>query len=720
MTSQSFLISGFDVGLERDMEPFLLPEKAFPTLEDVYIYRGRVERRFGFNLFDGGQLNSRLRMTIGTTNGIGGFAGIVPGVLPVPSPGRQIFSIGTEILTSNQTAGGIQPLISTGAGAGTLDNTLGNIVIAGAPINTTVYYYPGLPVMGLRTRETPTVNYEATVAFDTQFAYQRVGAGWEILGPVPPAVGSSLWTGGNADFYWTVNYRAANAYDNNFYVVNGIAANNIRYILEGAAVWTNFRPQLNTGGANRYLETCKILIPFKDRLVALNTIEDEKGVDRTYENRARWSQNGDPVAATAWNDDVIGRGGYIDAYTSESITSAQFVKDRLIVFFERSSWELIYTGNENLPFVWQQINTELGAESTFSEIAFDDGVISVGNRGIHIANSGGVQRIDQKILDQVGQINDLNNGPSRVYGIRDFGRELVMWTYPLFGADQTFPNKVLVYNYRNDTFAIFNDSFTCYGYYQKAVGLTWATLPYGSWANWTVPWGYGISQARYPLIIAGNQQGWTCLFEETTSNDPFLMVTDVVVATRTFTVPDHNLNTTQYIRFATMGGITGLANIYRIATTPTANTFTIDGTDAIGGVYTGGGTVEVLNNINIRTKNFPLFFNIDKQIHLDSLHFLLGKTIDGEITLDIYKNANTSTPLDTLVGSKVIRTRPEDNTTFEVTQDKIWHYSSREFLGESMQLEFTLSDTQMKTAAIQESNIVLHAILIKAFPEGRL
>ena len=52
-------------------------------------------------------------------------------------------------------------------------------------------------------------------------------------------------------------------------------------------------------------------------------------------------------------------GGYIDASTEEQIVSAEFIKDRLIVYFERSTWELAYTGNEVLPFVWQKINTEL-------------------------------------------------------------------------------------------------------------------------------------------------------------------------------------------------------------------------------------------------------------------------------------------------------------------------------------------------------------------------
>jgi hypothetical protein len=718
MSSQSFLISDFDIGLEKDKEPFLLPEKAFPVLEDAYVFRGRVKRRFGFNMFDGGQLNSRLRMTIGTT-GASPFGATVPGAVPVPSPGRQTFSIGDVILTSNQTAAGVQPLISTNpAYAGTFNNTTGVVAITHPAIAATaVYYYPGLPVMGLRTRESETVNFEDTVAFDTQFAYQRVGTGWEILGPVPPAIGSSLWTGNNSQFYWTTNYRSANAYDNNFYVVNGVAADNIRYIASGGAAWTNFRPQLDVG-ATRFLETARIILPFKDRLLVLNTIEhDAGGTDRTHENRVRWSQNGDPtVAATSWLDDTVGRGGFIDAPISEAIVSAQFVQNRLIVFFERSTWELVYTGNEILPFVWQRINTELGCESTFSQVAFDEGVVGIGNRGIHFANTNGVKRIDEKIPDIIGEINNLTQGAERVYGIRDFSRELIIWSFTQFSDTGTFPNRNLIYNYRNNTFANFNNYFTCFGYYQKTAGITWATLPYADWIEWTEPWNAGISQARFPLIISGNQQGFTHLFESN-NNDGSLIVTAVNVGTLTLTVPDHNLLNGQFVRLSNMNGLTLGAAIVQIDNV-TANTFTIDTT--IAGVYTGGGLVEVLNNFDIRTKNFTFFSQQGKSTILNDVEVLTEKTSDGECIFNIYQDFNTNEVMDSLWGDNTLNTKPEDNDTFSNSQNKIWHHTSRQVIADSFQFQFTLSDDQMRDEDIQASDFVLHAILIEAAPTGRL
>lgn len=730
---KSFLISDFDVGLEKDKEPFLLPEKAFPVLEDAYVFRGRVKRRFGFNLFDGGHLDSRLSMQLGPT-GASPFGVNVPGATPIPSPGRQTFSIGIVILTSNSVAAGVQPLISTDPlYTGTFNNTTGALVINHpAIVATPVYYYPGLPVMGLRTRESATINYEDTVAFDTQFVYQRAGGRWECLGPVPanaaaaPNAGEGRWTGTNSDFFWNTNYRSANTYENNFYVVNynprpavtpPMDQDGIKYITVGGLAWVNLRPQLDVAG-NRFLETAKMILPFKDRLVVLNTIEeDAQGTDRIHVNRARWSINGDPtVAATSWIDGPVGSGGYVDAPTSEAIVSSEFVQNRLIVGFERSTWELVYTGNEVLPFVWQQINTELGCESTFSQVAFDEGIVGIGNRGIHFANPNGVKRIDEKIPDEIGEINNLLQGAERVYGIRDYSREIVMWTFTQFSATGTFPNRNLIYNYRNNTFANFNNYFTCFGYYQKAAGLTWATLPYANWIEWTEPWNAGVSQARFPLIIAGNQHGFTHLFESN-NNDASLMITDVNVGTLTLTVPDHNLLDRQFVRLSDMTGLTLGQAIVQIDNV-TANTFTIDTT--IAGVYLGGGLVEVLNNFDIRTKNFTLFANEGYETLLNDTEILLEKTSDGECIFNIYQDFNTNEVIQPLWGDSSLRTRPEDNDTFAASQNKIWHIVPRQVIADSFQFQFTLSDDQMRDEDIQASDFVLHAILIDAEPTGRL
>lgn len=47
MTTQPYTIKSFEVGLEKDKEPWLIPETAFPEIIDMYVWRKRVLRRIG-------------------------------------------------------------------------------------------------------------------------------------------------------------------------------------------------------------------------------------------------------------------------------------------------------------------------------------------------------------------------------------------------------------------------------------------------------------------------------------------------------------------------------------------------------------------------------------------------------------------------------------------------------------------------------------------------
>jgi len=404
-----FFIGPYNSGLIRDRKPFLLPDEAFSTMRNAYVFRDRTRKRFGARPMNGAvaasvqQLFTRFRINVGTTNGAGNLSSTTPldtGV-PIATPAiGQNFSVGTEIFTVN-ALGAPATMLSTGAATvKTFNTNNGAFVINGAAANTTVYYYPALPVMGLLTRELTTVNDEEFVGFDTRFSYIFNGTGWEALSA------TFHWTGTDSQFFWPANYRGALPSELLFFITNFNPADLMSYY--DGTNWNVFNPIYNSLTGDR-VTTARIIIPFQNRLVLLNTVEQVAGVDQEFRNRARFSQNGNPIQTEAFYEPPtnFGRGDHIDAPTSEAIISAQILKDRLIVFFERSTWELAYTGNQVVPFVWQTINIELGVESSFSMIAMNDVLLGVGDVGVMSCNGAQVQRIDNNIPDEVFQIHNL-------------------------------------------------------------------------------------------------------------------------------------------------------------------------------------------------------------------------------------------------------------------------------------------------------------------------
>jgi hypothetical protein len=719
MVLKNFLIGPQVEGQQNNIEPFYLPEEAYFELEDVYVWRGRIRKRFGYQLIGSNDLNSRLRINLGNTDGSGDISTTVPGSIFKIG---QTFSIGTEIFTVN-ALGTPATLLDTGSATlATYNTTTGALVINGAAINTACFFYPAEPVMGLRIRENSDINQEDLIAFDTQFAYERSGSGFDRLG-------TASWSGDNADFFWSSNYRGTNPYETFFYVVNDVAADNIKYIPESSSTWTSLRPQLNSGGTNRYLETCKMILPFKDRLIALNTVEDEGGTDRNYPNRCRFSQNGDPTnATTSWLDDISGRGGFIDAPTQEQIISSEYIKDRLIVYFERSTWELVYTGNFALPFRWQQINNELGCESTFSTVGFDKAVLGVGNVGVHACNGVNVERIDEKIPDEVFKIHNGNDGPARVYGIRDYFNEVVYWTYPDDTNDPTFPTRIFLYNYKNNTWAFFNDSFTCFGYFQKTSDLTWATVGdiYPTWSTWNDPWGSPLFQSSFPDIVAGTQQGFVVILDNGLSaNSQSLYITDMNAANSRITIIDHNLKENDYVLVEDAQGITSLNDtIFQIQEVVDEDTIILDTT--FTGTYSGDGKLTRISNLKILTKQFNPGTIVGQQFRVPYLDFLLNRTANGEVSVNYLIDTSSGDSIqdqvtsDALLGSNILYTKVEENQTFQVNQQKIWHRYYVQSQAQFLQLLLFMSDTQMRDKGIAQSDFEMHAIIFYAEPQGRL
>ena len=204
MTYVPYLIANYATGLEKRLQPWLIPDDAQEDLFDGYVYRGTMTKREGYIYFATGEragapyTESRIVNRISTEQ-----ARTSGGTLVVGNgtPGPYTFRIqhlpvrrGTTTITAGgQTAldNGVGGFVTTPAGGtGTINYTTGDVSItflnnvAGATqLFVTYDYFPGDPVMMVADFITVANNKDLIVADSQRLnKYNRVTNILEYLG----------------------------------------------------------------------------------------------------------------------------------------------------------------------------------------------------------------------------------------------------------------------------------------------------------------------------------------------------------------------------------------------------------------------------------------------------------------------------------------------------------------------------------------------------------
>lgn len=579
--------------------------------------------------------------------------------------------------------------------------------------------------------------------------------------------------------------------------------------------WVNFTPPISQSPntiadlppAIYYLVGARMIVPFKDRLLFIGPIVQSSANVKAYlQDTVIYSQNGTPyytadfvntptptvdlptsaaniyntaytvpvnqtAAAPAYFNDSTGFGGFVVSGLDQPIITVAANEDVLMMGFNPTyQSRFVYTGNDILPFNFFTVNSELGSASTFSAIIMDKGVITRGPRGYVMSSQVDVSRIDLDIPDQVFEISLNNNGNERFCAYRDFINEWIFFTYPGNNTSYVnpntsfFPNTTLLYNYRDDSWAVFYENYTTYGTFRPVDGLTWATLPYKTWDSWNDSWDSSSTTPLQPQVLAGNQQGFILKRTNETFEDTSLFIQQI--SGNTITSPNHCLNDGDYIMISNASGTVGtlingkVFSVFMVTT----NTFMLNPSIMSSGfTYYGNGLITRYYFPVIQTKQFPLAWSIGRKTRIGVQQYLLTTTNVSQITLQIFLGQDSSsvwnsgpiTPAANVINSgleysQVLYTCPESTnlglTAINMTdpynsnlqqqntistqspypssnaQSQIWHRVNTSLIGDTVQLGFTMSDAQMRDPTLQNqvAEIELHGFIIDCTPSQML
>lgn len=548
-------------------------------------------------------------------------------------------------------------------------------------------------------------------------------------------------------------------------------------ILNGDKGWVNFMPPLSFSNFSigeqtalqYYLVGCLAILPFKDRLCFFGAVIQSSGGDPIYiQDLVVYSQNGTPfytasftgdptfantlfapllvpdnqtATASAYFEDQTGFGGFKQVGLQQSITSVGRNQDVIIVGLSDTQTRMVYSGNDVLPFEFYIINSELGTSSTFSSVMMDQGVISKGTRGYIMTNQNGAERIDLEIPDEVFQVNLVVNGNERTCSQRDFQNEWIYFTYPSNQVKYKFPNQTLQYNYRDNSWAVFDEAYTTYGSFRVVEGsYTWANIGtiYETWSEWNDPWNSGNTTVLQPDVIAGNQQGFILFRAQGTGEGTSLYIQSFT--NNLVTSPDHCLNEGDFIVISECIGTVGtLVNnkIFQVLVADN-NTFFIAPLAGTG-TYLGGGKITRMYVPFIQTMQFPVAWSNGRKTRIGVQQYLLTNTPNGQITLQIYLSQNNEDPYtnsnivpdssstnNSLIYSQILYTCPEStnlgltpaninlNSVTALNQSQIWHRKNTSLIGDTVQIGFTMSKEQMMdpTFSNQFVEIELHGFIL--------
>jgi len=756
-------ITGNSTGLVQERENFLLPDDAYPVLQNAYVWRERILRKQGCELL--GRLQRNItNANLNVTDGAGNKTVNIKSQQVLEStstivPGSVVVTVGAQIFVETVPPNGI--LTGDMGGSGTINYATTVLTLIGAAAATTVFadfsYYPGLPVMGIRVQELQNSANDQTVFFDQKYAYVFNSTTQQFQEFIPGTTWNAhLGTVSAIDFFWSTNYWVSSTpifTTSNiklFWVTNntgqfGVNADPPR-ITDGTT-WVDFDSSTwNQIDATTFLFNYLANLPYRGRMVTFNTWEGAtKASAQNFPNRIRWSTIGNPFiaytagppAAGSWRDDIRGQGGFLDIPTSEDIVSVGFVRDNLVIYCERSTWQLRYTGRAISPFQIEKVNSELGAESTFSAVQFDTSLVGIGDKGIVECDSYKSERIDIKIPDFVFKFNSLNNGVARVQGIRDFPNRLAYWTIPYVSAyagnidssNWIFPNIRLVYNYENDSWALFNDSLTTLGNYQTQNFRTWLNTP-KPWIECFFTW--TDQPQEFPSIVGGNQQGFIETLDVLNTNDVSLYISSLTQGTTvTVTSPNHNMQSDFVIGISGIPALTPFSSlnggIFQIVVTgpntfdifsfdSTSNQFDVNVTATPLGTYIGGGLINIRENFSVQSKKFN-FMDEGQNIQLGYLDILMeatGNDTPGEISLNVYLDYDDINPSNILPKNEIDGISPAKADTFfnsiipttynsfsvAAEGSKFWQRVYCATRANFLTLQYTFSNAQM--ASIQQ------------------
>lgn len=351
--------------------------------------------------------------------------------------------------------------------------------------------------------------------------------------------------------------------------------------------------------------------------------------------------------------------GLFQADTYQTITGISILGQILILNFNRMAYTLEKTTDAFNPYFGRALPGVLGTNAKFSAVSWDDKVRSLGKTGILESDGRRNLRVDNKIpyftADQIDQ--ELFN---LTYGGFDRLNNQFLWSYKISESNTNTQNSVLVANYEEDSWSVYDQRFSVLGQTDLGKNYTWDEIDEltgnPSWARWDTTeeiWDRIGLGAETQKTLAGDDLGFIYELNQD-YDDYFTTITGATLgATTTLTVAATSILAGDFV---VISGVVGMldgdgnsginnfdpetneqdGNLYLVLSATTTS-IEIDLDSSLLTAYVSGGTLSKVITFYAETIPFNPYRSQGRRCFVSHVEFLLD-TNGGTLKVDVFSD----------------------------------------------------------------------------------
>lgn len=349
--------------------------------------------------------------------------------------------------------------------------------------------------------------------------------------------------------------------------------------------------------------------------------------------------------------------GQIRADTYQVITGATILGDIIVLNFNRSAYAIDKKTDAFNPYFIRGIPGVLGTNAKFSAVSYNESVRSLGRTGVLGCDGRQNLRVDNKVpyftADEIDQV-----GFKLTYGGFDRLNNQFLWSYKIAETDTDTQNSVLVSNYEEDTWSVYDQRFSVFGQTDVGLNLRWNQIDESSgnesWARWDTTeelWNRIGLGADVQKTLAGDERGF--IYELNRDYDDYFTNISAVVlgVTTTLTVSAVAIKAGDLVTVSNVVGMLdadGESGINNYSTeggeeifppylvlSATATSIEINLDSRYLTAYTSGGDVSKPISFYAETIPFNPYRQEGRRCYVSHVEFLAART-GGSLTVDVF------------------------------------------------------------------------------------